>query len=30
MSREDVIRWHLIRTGLIVALFADMIFKPGA
>jgi hypothetical protein len=30
MSREDVIRWHLIRTGLIVVLLADMIFKPGA
>lgn len=30
MSREDVIRWHLIRTGLIVLLLADMIFKPGA
>jgi hypothetical protein len=30
MSREDIIRWHLIRTGLIVLLLADMIWKPGA
>jgi hypothetical protein len=30
MSREDVIRWHLIRTGLILLLLADMVWKPGA
>lgn len=27
---RDAIRWHVIRTGLIVLLLADMIFKPGA
>jgi hypothetical protein len=27
---SDAIRWHLIRTGLIVLLLADMIWKPGA
>ncbi len=25
-----MVRWHLIRTALIVVLLADMIFKPGA
>jgi hypothetical protein len=30
MSRDEVIRWHLIRSALIVVLLADMIFKPGA
>jgi hypothetical protein len=25
-----MIRWHVIRTVLIVVLLADMIFKPGA
>ena len=27
---RDMIRWHVIRTALIVILLADMIFKPGA
>ncbi len=26
---SDAIRWHVIRTALIVLLLADMIFKPG-
>ena len=26
----DMIRWHVIRTALIVALLADMVWKPGA
>ena len=31
MSREELIRWHLIRTRADrLALLADMIFKPGA
>jgi hypothetical protein len=30
MSREAIIRWHLLRSGLILLLLADMIFKPGA
>jgi hypothetical protein len=25
-----MVRWHVIRTALIVVLLADMIFKPGA
>lgn len=29
VSRE-MIRWHLIRTTLIVLLLADMVWKPGA
>jgi hypothetical protein len=27
---RDAIRWHIIRTALIVLLLADMIWKPGA
>ncbi len=27
---RDMVRWHVIRTALIVILLADMIFKPGA
>ena len=30
MSREEIIRWHLLRTGLILLLLADMVWKPGA
>jgi hypothetical protein len=30
MSREEIIRRHVIRSALIVLLLADMIFKPGA
>ncbi len=27
---STAIRWHVVRTALIVLLLADMIFKPGA
>ena len=30
VDRGVAMRWHLIRTALIVALLADMIWKPGA
>ena len=30
MSRAEILRWHWIRTGLIVLLLADMVWKPGA
>ena len=30
MSRAEILRWHWLRTGLIVLLLADMVWKPGA
>ena len=30
VDRGVAMRWHLIRTALIVVLLADMIWKPGA
>jgi hypothetical protein len=27
---REAIRWHVLRTALILLLLADMIWKPGA